>query len=671
MSDSPYSIKALADRTLEIRVAWGWDAHNERFVQGVTDFDTDNYPTPPVAYYHGYTKDGKRSKKPIYIGKTISREDRADGHYLTAKLNDKPEADAVWQAAQKGVAAASPGTATHLIRREGDGTLTYWPIVEISAWDNPDGKHPQAHAYSVARPVLKALGIDIDDDNPEALPEADEAVDAGRPDSTIKEYHMTPEEVQAAITAALDAERAKVAAESAAAATLESAKVEAVKAARAQWEAESAQSRRLPDGKAPIVTAFHGVKKYDHLSADDVAFLGGMLNSTKSGKLASDQLYRALAIKSAEGKDASAIDVQRAMKAMGIDPADFLNATKANELDYTTQAGFGDEWVAITWNNQVWNVVRAPASITGLLPTIEIPQGSESVYDPLEGADPTFYKVAQTTDNNATTGRPDATVTASKLATDRVLHTATKIGARVEWSGEMEEDSIIPFVTQLRTQLAIAAAENVEHVIIDGDTDLSATTNINLISGTPGATAVYTSFDGFRKLALVTNTANSRSAAGALADTDYLNTAKLMGTAGLLGADTMRTIFIQDANTRWKALQLASLKTKDVFSNATLENGEITGIWGYKVFTSYHMHKQSAKRMANTAGKIDGTDSNNTTGAILAVRPDYWKLAYKRRMTMETSRFPEADANQIVVLMRIGLKYRDTEASAISYNVGV
>jgi len=158
------SIKALGDRTLELRVAWGYDGHKERFHPERTDFDLENFPTPPVAYYHGYTDQGKPAAKPIYIGKTIKRENRADGHYLTTKLNQKPEADRVWQAALAGKAAVSPGTAGHLRRKDADGTLTYWPIVEISAWDYADSRK-QAHPQSVAFPVLKALydeaGIDV------------------------------------------------------------------------------------------------------------------------------------------------------------------------------------------------------------------------------------------------------------------------------------------------------------------------------------------------------------------------------------------------------------------------------------------------------------------------------------------------------------------------------
>ena len=150
------TVKALGDRMLELRVAWGRDNHNEQFDPNRTDFDLENFPTPPVAYYHGYTKDSKPARKPVYIGKTVKRENREDGHYLIAKLNNKPEADQVWAAALKGEAVVSPATAGHLRRKESDGTLTYWPIVEISAWDYAPNRK-QAHPQSRAFPVLKAL----------------------------------------------------------------------------------------------------------------------------------------------------------------------------------------------------------------------------------------------------------------------------------------------------------------------------------------------------------------------------------------------------------------------------------------------------------------------------------------------------------------------------------
>jgi hypothetical protein len=98
----------------------------------------------------------------------------------------------------------------------------------------------------------------------------------------------------------------------------------------------------------------------------------------------------------------------------------------------------------------------------------------------------------------------------------------------------------------------------------------------------------------------------------------------------------------------------------------------LRNIWGYPVFVSVNMHYKDSDRLANTSGKVDQTTvSNNTTGAILAVRWDQWLLGWRRRMTIETTRYPASDSSEIVALMRCGLAQRDTEASSITYNLTV
>ncbi len=192
------TVKALGDRTLELKVAYGYDAHGERF-SAKTDFDIENFPTPPVLYYHGYDEKGKPMGKPVVIGRTTKRENRDDGHYLTAKLRQNTYADKTWDAALKGQAVVSPGTAGHLRRKASDGELTYWPIVEISAWDYAEHRKP-AHPHSVAIPVLKALylaeGLDLPASLSKEPPEA--AGDAASAESSQEEQPRTdisPDEV--------------------------------------------------------------------------------------------------------------------------------------------------------------------------------------------------------------------------------------------------------------------------------------------------------------------------------------------------------------------------------------------------------------------------------------------------------------------------------------------
>lgn len=448
----------------------------------------------------------------------------------------------------------------------------------------------------------------------------------------------------------------------------------AVAAEKAKWEAEAAKNNRLPSDRAPYQAQFGETNKYDNLDpADNALFIEVLEAGKKSGQSqhgASDAAIKALALKLEGAKEDVYAVAQNGLKAV-------LNSSglKANELNHSTQSGYGDEWVGQAYSTRLWETIRQETFVAERLMAraIEVPQGYESIVLPLEGADLTFYKVAQSTALNATTGMPDASITASKTATGNKTLSLVKMGARGVWSGEMEEDSLIPWVSNLRRQLELGAAEQLEHAIIDGDTETAATTNINDIGGTPAGNEVFLLVNGFRKSPLITTTANSRSA-GALTVEDYLETMKLMGLAGRNARNKKDVSFITDLHTAWKSLELTEVKTRDVFSAPTIENGELMNLYGYRVYPSAFMHYANQDATyglkAQTNGLIDlDTASDNVAGAILAVRWDQWQFGIRRRMTIETQRIPQADATQIVALMRFGLTQRDTEASAISYGV--
>src|SRR3990167_829009 len=364
--------------------------------------------------------------------------------------------------------------------------------------------------------------------------------------------------------------------------------------------------------------------------------------------------------------------VDDALKAAGF-------AGKANDLNYSTYATYGDEFVGVAYSQALWESIRKGAVIANRLPTVEVPPGHESINVPVEGEDPIFYKVAQATGlASATDSHPAATVTASKAATTNVSLTLNKMGARTIYSGELEEDSIVPWVNYLRTKMVTAGNEYLDASIIDGDNATGATTNVNDIAGTPAGTEYFILYDGFRVSPLVTTTANSR-AGGTLDVNDFLATLQLMGVQGK-NADQSNTVFIMPPSVQWKALQLAEVKTRDVFSQPTLENGRLVQIFGYGIITSYFYNFWSVKSglvagyeyKENSAGKLDvDTASNNTFGSFLAVRFDQWLLGYRRRMLLEMTRFPESDSTQIVAQMRVGLIQRDTEAAAITYGITV
>lgn len=674
---------------------------DKQYFSAKTNLHLERYKSQPLIYYHGFNEQMKPSAKPVYVGNVVegSHEVRSDGVWVKGILDKGIElARKVWDAALKGMAAASSDSVQHLVRYAADGHILEWPLIAVSVFDTYNGKLP-ANKRAVVLPAMKAVyeqaGLNLPEialaemvdsmippDNIEPEPEAEtigesgtdsQGVDAGRDaksTSSKMEKTMTPEEIAALVasemkkqTDAQEAERKRLADEQ--------GKIEAaVKAAKAQWEAENAPGRRLPDGndqQAPYVMQFAETVPYDNLDAGETAFLVGLLSTAKASGIStrgpSESAMKALALKALEDKTLVGRQGVAAMKAAKM-------PLKANELMQATLASFGDEWVGAMYSQQLWEKIRLSTFVADMIRGIEVPQGMESITIPIEGGGFTFYKVGEAKDEG-TSGWPNATITSSKAGTGKVTLTPKKLGARALWSGEMEEDSLIPFVGWLRDSAVTDGSEHLESLVIDGDTATAAAANINN-GGTgdvPVTNAYYTTFDGFRKLALVTNTANSRLG-GVLVDTDFLNTVKLMGAAGVNALDRDKIGIIIDANINWTSLTLAALKTRDLNSNPTIENGQLTRIYGYNVKPNAHMHKASANRLTNAVGKIDQvTPANNTKGAILAVRWDQWLFGWKRRMKMETTRIARADATEITLTMRLDLVPRDNEAAATTYNL--
>jgi hypothetical protein len=661
-------VKAAGDYELEVLLVPFGGPDNGKDTDGQyfsdkTIIQNEIYKTVPAYYYHGYDPNGKPQGDPEVIGLMHYDHTDAKGHWYRAVLDKTNEyAKRIWQAAKDGLARASSGTIGHIARAARDGFIRLWPVVEGSLIDEGNNRHP-ANAYAVALPVLKARQPNL------LIPGEDEPTEAGdtalTDNATIetktnKENEMEKDEVlkmvadELAKSEATKAEAAKKAAE------IQAEIDKAVKAKEEELEKKFAESNRLPSDRAPYAKKFGDTDKFDGLDAADTATLIGVLKA--SNKPVSEGALKALSLKLEEDKSEVGDKGRRAMKAAGI---------KAGEIDYSTSSGYGDQWVGVAYSSAIWNAIRVGSFVANKIPSIEFPQGVESMTLPLESTDPVWYSVAENTTNGSTVGAPAPTITSSRLATSSASLTLGKLGARVFYSGELEESSMIPFAAQLRQQLGVSGAEYLESAIIDGDTETTDSTNINNIGGAEVTGGHYLIFDGFRKSCLVTTTANSR-AGGALTVDDFLETLKLMGGAGINALDISKTSFIIDPNVNWKALALPEVKTRDVYSGATIESGKLRNIWGYDVNVSGAMHFMSSVRKANSVGKVNTTTAtDNLYGAILAVRWDQWKLGWMRHMKLETTRYAASDSTEIVAMMRVGLKQRDTEAAAITYGVVV
>lgn len=729
-----FAIKAIGDFRLNILgVPFGGpnagrDSDGEFFDRDTKTY-ADIYNSIPLVTYHGI---GDKSPEVLGVAKYARTDER--GHWYIADLDpSNPNARSAMEAAREGKLFASSGSIGHLVRKifggklidqlgnvisqvvQGfrEGQVLVWPVAELSVIDQRKDQEP-ANLYAVAEPAMKTTysqaGIDLPEfpksEAAEALASPGRSGAGAKPNPTKSQgANMTEVATEAQLAAARAAGRAELEAELAAKAArekeIEDAKAEAVKAARTKWEednkdaldaakAAKTAAGRLADGDGadgeesdggdglPTVSQrkFGNTYRFDHVDDGALAFSVATLDAAKaSGRSrggASEDAKKALAIRMVTGKDEGRHNVRtlQAMKAGKL-------PLKANEINQTTLANFGDEWVGEANSSALWRRIVEENAIIGKIPSIEVPRGTEAINIPLEGAPPTFYKVAQAADlESGALSRPAVTVPASLRGTGKRKLELNKVGARAVYAGELEEQSFVPWAEELRNSIVQEGQAILEHIAIDGDTTLTASTNINDIAGTPAGNEAFLVADGFRKLALVTNTSNSRDAGSTFEAVDFLETVKLLGLGGRNALSKVGVEFIVDAWTHWASLNLAEVKTRDVFVAPTVEQGTLTGIWGYKVNATGNMHRANQDATyglkVNAAGKIDrDTVANNTLGAILAVRFDQWRAGFQRRMTIEVTRYPESDASQIVALAMFGLVNRDAEASAISRNVKI
>jgi len=410
--------------------------------------------------------------------------------------------------------------------------------------------------------------------------------------------------------------------------------------------------------------------RYDHLSAAEMAFGYNILMAERDPKgvyakqgvsVVKEEYNRALALKvEAEVLKNTAPVLESSFRSK-------WHYTRANEVMGSTITGGGLEWIGVYYENAIWEKIRQAtiweSLVSAGMTVREIPRGYASDTIPLESTGATWYSVGATTGVDSTLN-PAVAVTSSRYTTANKSLTVTKVGVATFFTGELDEDSIIPPLPEIQRQLLLDSQEKIEYLLINGDTDTTASTNINLIDGTPTTGtngSLYLALNGFLKLALVTTTANSRDG-GALATDDYLALLKLMGTNGVNATDPNKILWLVDNPTYFATLALNDVKTREV-GLFTLENGTIQQLWGSKLLRSGQM------ALANGSGKIPA--AGGTLGRILAVRPDQWALGWKRHVSTEIERRALSDTTTIVSYMRIGLTARDGEASAVSYNLSV
>lgn len=336
----------------------------------------------------------------------------------------------------------------------------------------------------------------------------------------------------------------------------------------------------------------------------------------------------------------------------------------------TAESGFGSQLIGAQYVSELWEAARRESRVFNLIDSFEMQH--PTAYLPVEVDIPEMQFVAENTANNAS---EYGTV---KTGSQRVQVDAKKFVLHQMWSGEMEEDSIIPFIPFLRRQAGLGIAHYSDSLVLNGDTTNAATGNVNLDDADPADTKYYLAFDGIRHASLVDNTGNAVDAAGAvtLAQLGGLR-GKMLDLTRLVDwghpTDPNDLVYVSDPETADKIAQIDEVLTVDKYGpQATVLNGELARILGHPHIGSMAVSKTEAD------GKVSTTGANNTKGQVVAFNRRGYKVGWRRRVMVETERLPARDQTRIVYSLRLGFgRFTPTgaasgiESAAVLYNLTI
>ena len=336
----------------------------------------------------------------------------------------------------------------------------------------------------------------------------------------------------------------------------------------------------------------------------------------------------------------------------------------------TAESGFGSQLIGAQYVGELWEAARRESRVFSLLDSFEMTD--PTAYLPVEVDIPELLFVSENTANNS------SDYTTVKTGSQRVQVDAKKFVIHQMWSGEMEEDSIIPFVPFLRRQAGLSIAHYSDSLVLNGDTTNAGTGNINLDDADPADTKHYLAFDGIRHAALVDNAANGVDAAGAVSLTLLNNLrGKMLDSARFVDwghpTDANDLVYVSDPETADKVAAIDEVLTVDKYGpQATVLNGELARVLGHPHISSIAVSKTEAD------GKVSTTGANNTKGQVVAFNRRGYKVGWRRKIQVESERLPGRDQTRLVYSMRLGFgRFTPTgaasgiESAAALYNVTV
>jgi HK97 family phage major capsid protein len=291
----------------------------------------------------------------------------------------------------------------------------------------------------------------------------------------------------------------------------------------------------------------------------------------------------------------------------------------------TATAAEGQEWVPTGYSADMYDRVRLANKVGELFAEVKMPWPIYKL--PIGGADATVYLQGEATSDTPTK------IPASTPGTSGATLTAKKLAARVLFSEEFVEDSIVPVLDYVKNRIANGVSTGFEDAFLNGDAD---GTHQDSDTQAGAANLVAKAWDGLRKATASRNT-------NLTATPTITELRSLRASMGKYGKDVSKLVWICGIKGYYKLMNVAEFLTVDKYGpGATILSGEVGKIDNIPVIVS-----EKIREDLNATGVYDGVTTDKAI-LLLVHTPSF--LRGLRRGIMVKGRYDEENDQNILVV---------------------
>lgn len=311
-----------------------------------------------------------------------------------------------------------------------------------------------------------------------------------------------------------------------------------------------------------------------------------------------------------------------------------ISTTSASTLQ-SSASGDGGEFIPTGFSAQLLEEIWLKLEIANLFQRFTMPNAT--------------YHFPLVTDRLTARKATEATaITKDSFTTDEIIFTAKKIMANVDFSDELDQDSILAVLPLVRRKIIEAFALGQEQIVLNGDTTSGATNLNGDLTSTPED--VRLTVKGLRALA---NSGDKISFASGGFSADNLRALRSgMKKYGKSPSDLVYIMSMKDYNT---ALGFTGYQALYQYAGAVTTTGELGRIDNIPIIVTELLPSTGDGTTAgvNTTGVKDATAANNTKNICGLVNKNAYMWGDRKQFGLETFRNPYTQTLSLIGSQRL------------------